>query len=135
MDVQLEIYGDGWQQESTIAPYVRGSQVDDHQLAVLYSQASHVFCCGPLDRMARDVARIRACGATPLLLPYWHEKLNLNWQQQCLCVDDTKNIPQLISEPFEQTDPMVALNHHDYDNFAKIILNLISHRVRKQTIA
>ncbi len=133
-DIPLEVYGDGWQQEPTIAPYVRGIKAEDHQMAELYSQVSHVFSCGPLDRMARDVACIRACGATPMLLPYWHEKLNNNWQQQSLCIEHIDAIMQKIRDPFQQRDPLAALNHHDYDNFAKIILNIISHRVRKQTV-
>ncbi len=119
--IDVEIYGQFWEQDPVVAPFHRGVLPHGEAVADVYRSAKYALVLHPFSINSQRLGEVGACGCIPVIydcrfqadLPHWEDlALYFRTRQglaECLR-SDRITAPDRFAEKF------------DYDNFARRIL-------------
>ena len=124
IDLDVEIYGRGWEYHPVISQYFKGEVANGPDVAALYNQAKYALSASPYVVDSQRLSEIAACGAIPVMYDARPFAEKPHWDDECLWFDSKESFNACF-ERQPVNDPITIAKTNSYDAFAQRIMQLV----------
>ncbi|MBF0192931.1 MAG: tetratricopeptide repeat protein [Magnetococcales bacterium] len=124
LDLEVEIYGRGWDDHPVISPYFKGEVEHGPKVAALYNQAKYALSSSPYVVDSQRLSEIAACGVIPVMYDARPFAQKPHWDDECLWFHSKEEFIDCFNNT-TKNDPAIIAQTNSYDAFAKRIIKWI----------
>ncbi|MBF0381748.1 MAG: hypothetical protein HQL69_12060, partial [Magnetococcales bacterium] len=124
LELEVEIYGRGWDEYPTIKPYFKGEVEHGPKVAALYNQAKYALSSSPYVVDSQRLSEIAACGVIPIMYDARPFAQKPHWDDECLWFNSQDEFNDCFTKS-PKNSPAIIAETNSYDTFAKRIISWI----------
>jgi Tfp pilus assembly protein PilF len=124
LELDVEIYGRGWDNHPIITPYFKGEIEHGPKVAALYNQAKYALSSSPYVVDSQRLSEIAACGVIPVMFDARPFAQKPHWDDECLWFHSQEKFNDCFSKS-PKSDPKIIAQTNSYDAFAKRIIKWV----------
>ncbi|MBF0454445.1 MAG: tetratricopeptide repeat protein [Magnetococcales bacterium] len=124
LDLDVEVYGRGWQHNPITAPFFKGELSHGEDVATVYNSAQYAVSASPYVVDSQRLTEIAACGAIPVMFDARPFAQKPHWDEECLWFHNQEQFNRCFTRR-PKKDPAIIGKTNSYDAFAQRILNWV----------
>ncbi|MBF0445476.1 MAG: hypothetical protein HQL68_07790 [Magnetococcales bacterium] len=124
IDLEVEIYGRGWDDHPIISPYYKGPIEHGPKIAKLYNETKYALSASPYVVDSQRLSEICACGAIPIMYDARPFAPQPHWDDECLWFNSQEEFNNCFTQK-PRNSPDVIAQTNSYDAFADRIIRFI----------
>ncbi|MEJ1376598.1 MAG: hypothetical protein RPU32_01260 [Candidatus Sedimenticola sp. (ex Thyasira tokunagai)] len=126
-DIEVEIYGRGWEYDPVIKPFFKGEVEHGEDVAKIYNGAKYALVALPHEVNSQRLAEAAACGCIPVVWDCRYHAEPPFWENECLFFSTRNELYRCLHET-ARNPPNAIANTFSYGHMAAHILEIVGQK-------
>ncbi|MBF0382234.1 MAG: tetratricopeptide repeat protein [Magnetococcales bacterium] len=124
IDLEVEIYGRGWDDDPIISPFYKGPIEHGPKIAKLYNETKYAVSASPYVVDSQRLSEISACGVIPIMYDARPFAPTPHWDDECLWFVSQDEFNNCFTQK-PKNSPEIIAQTNSYDAFADRIIEFV----------